>query len=214
MSRMHGGRDNHARFSGSETARLCRHRNSKSPHQQSSRPLYPARLPRKHPDAPETRSRTDLFGDPLPPGGWYAWERSATPAAIRQWAFRSWRRHKTFATVSRITRYGPGRVVCLWDAVTGKELYHLDNTDFEPYEVFFLKSDNLLEVFGRLCQPAPDGGFGLLHAILGSRDGKKGGRLAGSETGRPMARWGNLSGRELFASARQEPSVVVWSKSG
>ncbi len=58
--------------------------------------------------------------------------------------------HKTFATVSRFTPYGPGSFVCIWDAATGKELRHFADPDFEPYQAFFLKKENLLGVFGSL----------------------------------------------------------------
>ena len=47
---------------------------------------------------------------------------------------------RTFATVSNHSPYGGGRVVCLWDAKSGKELWHIQDPEVEYFRVFFLKS--------------------------------------------------------------------------
>jgi WD40 repeat protein len=174
--------------------------------------LFGAAAVGQKPPALESSSRTDLFGDPLPPG---ALARMGTIRYARGDSMMGnpvlAPDHKTFATVSRITPYGPGCVVCLWDAATGKELRHLDDPDFEPYQVFFLKSDNLLGVFGASRQAAPDGSFAYSMQLWDPATGKKAAGYAEQRV-RPMAS-GVLSPDEsCFASARQEPSVAVWER--
>jgi WD40 repeat protein len=166
----------------------------------------------QNPRAPETRSRTDLFGDPLPPGalarmGTIRYARGDSTMGNPVLAPD----HKTFATVSRITPYGPGCVVCLWDAATGKELHHLDNSDFEPYEAFFLKTDNLLGVFGVTRKPGRAGDAVYSLRYWNPATGKRADASA-DRPARSMATWALSPDESCFAGARQKPPVVVWER--
>jgi WD40 repeat protein len=161
--------------------------------------------------APETQVRTDLFGDPLPPGalarmGTIRYARGDSTMGNPVLAPD----HKTFATVSRITPYGPGRVVCLWDAATGKELHHLDDPDFEPYETFFLKSENLLGAFGVTRKPGRAGDSVYSMRFWNPATGKK--TASDDRPARPMATWALSPDENYFVGARQKPPVVVWER--
>jgi WD40 repeat protein len=166
----------------------------------------------QNPPPPETRSRTDLFGDALPPGALarmgtirYAHGDSTMGNPILA------PDHKTFATVSRITPYGPGCLVCLWDAATGKELRHLDNSDFEPYQAFFLKNDSLLGAFGVSHKPGRAGDSVYSMRFWNPATGKKENASADGSA-RPMATWAISPDENCFVGARQESPVVVWER--
>lgn len=158
--------------------------------------------------APVSRPRTDLYGDPLPPG-----------ALARMGTIRYARGdpldgppvlapdHKTFATVSRYTPYGPGRVVCLWDAATGKELRHFDDPDFEPFQVFFLKSENLLGTWSAARGPVK-GENAYAMQLWDPATGKKAAATLRDPTN-PFERWALSPDEEYVAGVALTLRVMV-----
>ncbi|HEY7329125.1 MAG TPA: WD40 repeat domain-containing protein [Gemmataceae bacterium] len=156
---------------------------------------------------------SDLHGDPLPPG---ALARMGTIRFAHGDSMAGYPvlapDHKTFATVSRQTPYRQGSTVCLWDAVTGKELRHLDDPDFEPYEVFFLKRENLLGTLGISRKPVQ--GQTYSHAMQ-LWDPKTGNEAAAplQVLGYGFEPWALSVDEKLLVSAHREPPVVVRERS-
>src|SRR5262249_24416177 len=124
--------------------------------------------------SPAKGPRTDLFGDPLPPG---ALVRMGTVRYARGDSTDGYPvlapDHKTFATVSQHTPYREGRVVCLWDAATGKELRHLDDPDFMHFSAFFLKTENLLGTLGVSRKPVQGETYAYAMHFWDPATGKK-----------------------------------------
>lgn len=153
--------------------------------------------------------RTDILGDPLPPG---ALARMGTirfaqgdsidgsPVLAPD--------HKTFATVSRQTPYRQGRTVCLWDAATGKELRHLDDPDFENYQVFFLKRENLLGTMGISRKPVQGDAHAYAMQLWDPKTGKKTAAFI-QLLGYAFEPWALSPNEKLLVSARREPPVEV-----
>jgi RNA polymerase sigma factor (sigma-70 family) len=161
------------------------------------------------PQAMPSHPRTDLFGDLLPPGALarmgtirYAQGDSTDgPPVLAP-------DHKTFATVSHHTPYRNGRVVCLWDAATGKELGHIDDLDFENYQVFFLKTEDLLGTLGISRKPVE----GKTHAYaIQFWDPATGKKKAAPlfAIGYPFEPWALSRDEKWLASAGREPPVRV-----
>ena len=89
----------------------------------------------------------DLYGDPLPEGAVarmgtlrfaHGDDLARSPALAAD--------HRTFATVSNFG--GQGRMICLWDANTGKQLRQIRDADFDYFDAFFLKKTGLLGTIG------------------------------------------------------------------
>ncbi len=168
----------------------------------------------QYPAAAESFPRTDLFGDPLPPGalarmGTIRYARGDSTMGSPVLAPD----HKTFVTVSRITPFGTGQVVCLWDAVTGKEMRHFDAADFEPYEVFFLKTENLLGAFGVSRKPGREGEDVYSIRYWNVASGKKTDSSIDTPAS-PMTHWALSPDERYFVDVTQGPPVVWERKTG
>jgi WD40 repeat protein len=163
-------------------------------------------------EAPATL-RSDLFGDPLPQG-----------ALVRMGSVRFARGDsiyerpvfapdlKTFATVSNYSPYGGGRVVCLWDAASGKELWHIEDPEVEYFRVFFLNSANLVGTIGSLRNPVPWRKNGFVVRYWDAVDGKRApDQLQPFDD--PLAAWSGVSSlssdENWLATAWQQPLVVT-----
>ncbi len=177
-------------------------------------PTMPARLHAEKAEPPAENakrqsSRTDLYGDRLPPG---ALARMGTIRFAQGDSIDGYPvlapDHKTFATVSRQTPYGQGRTICLWDADTGEELRHFEDPNFEHYRVFFLKREKLLGTLGWSRKPVP--GELAPHAmqLWVPTTGKK---VAGSfqVLGDLMEPWALSVDERLLVSASIGPPVAV-----
>ena len=118
---------------------------------------------------------------------------------------------KTFATVSNYTPYGQGRVVCLWNAATGKELWHIDDPDVEYFRVFFLKSDNLVGTIGCPRKPVPGQKNGYVVRYWDAATGKKAPAQLQTPDD-PLATWSGVSAlspdEKWLATVWQQPQVV------
>jgi RNA polymerase sigma factor (sigma-70 family) len=165
--------------------------------------------PGEQPAASAKGPRTDRFGDPLPPG---ALVRMGTVRYAQGDAMDGYPvlapDRKTFATVSLYTPYRRGRVVCLWDAATGKELRHLDDPDFEPYRAFFLKSENLLGTLGVSRKPVEGQTYAYAVHFWDPATGKKVPAHI-QVLGYPFEPWALSPDEKWLASARREPPVQV-----
>jgi WD40 repeat protein len=157
----------------------------------------------------EGQARTDLFGDLLPPGALarmgtirYAQGDSidGSPALAPD--------HTIFATVSRQTPYRQGRTVCLWDATTGKELQHIDDPNYENYQVFFLKHENLLGTLGISRKSVRGGKLAYAVQFWDPKTGKK--AVAPFQVLEDrFDPWALSADEKLLVSASWEPPVVV-----
>jgi WD40 repeat protein len=114
---------------------------------------------------------------------------------------------QTFATVSKYAD-GQGRLVCLWDAATGKKLRHLHDPDFEHYEVFFLKRDNLLATVGWSLRPVKGQTHAYAIHFWDPATGKKT-SLALQSPDCDFAPWALSPNEKWLASASRNPPVVV-----
>jgi WD40 repeat protein len=165
------------------------------------------------PPAPPAREktpvagRTDLFGDPLPPG---ALARMGTVRFAHGDSTHGYpvlaADHKSFATVSSHA-YRRG-VVSLWDAVTGKEVRQVADPDFEHYEAFFLKRKGLLGTIGISRKPVKGDAHAHAMQFWDPRTGKKAPheiRLVGYH----FEPWALSPDEKLLASASREPPVLV-----
>jgi RNA polymerase sigma factor (sigma-70 family) len=172
-------------------------------------PPAPDRAPEK---GALTRSgRTDLFGDPLPP------DALARMGTVRHAQGDSLDGppvlapdHRLFATVSTRTPHGPGRVICLWDAATGRELRSISDPDVEYFKVFFLKSAPLLGAIGSPRHPRSTTGPDYVIHYWDPATGQKA-PAARQGASYPFEAWAwVLSADEQWvASAGQQPPVVV-----
>jgi RNA polymerase sigma factor (sigma-70 family) len=165
--------------------------------------------PGEKPAAVAKGPRTDRFGDPLPPGALvrmgtvrYAQGDSTDGSPVLA------PDHKTFATVSLFTPYRRGRVVCLWDAATGKELRHFDDPDFEPYQAFFLKSENLLGTLGVSRKPVQGETYAYAVHFWDPATGKQVPAHL-QVLGYPFEPWALSPDEKWLASARREPPVQM-----
>jgi WD40 repeat protein len=153
--------------------------------------------------------RTDLFGDPLPPGalvrmGTVRFARGDTTQHGAVFAPDK----KTFVTVSNYTPHGPGRVVCVWDAVTGQEIRPLIDPDYEHFQAVFLKSEDRLATIGHLRKPAPGNPRNYVFQLWDLKTGKKTGQPI-AVTGYHFEPWALSPNEEWIASAGREPPVIV-----
>jgi WD40 repeat protein len=153
--------------------------------------------------------RTDLFGDPLPPGalvrmGTVRYAQGDSTSGYPVLAPD----HKTFATVSNYTPYRKGPVICLWDAATGKELRHCDDPDFEYYQAFFLKRENLMGTLGISRKPVQGDKHAYAVHFWDPATGKK---MAAhmQKLGSPFEPWALSPDEKWLASAGREPPVRV-----
>jgi WD40 repeat protein len=157
--------------------------------------------------------RSDLFGDPLPQGalvrmgsvrfarGDSIYERPVFAPDLR-----------TFATVSNFSPYGEGRVVCLWDAASGKELWHIEDPEVEYFRVFFLKSANLVGTIGSLRTPIPWRKNGFVVRYWYAVDGKRApDQLQPFDD--PLAAWTGVSAlssdENWLATAWRQPQFIT-----
>jgi WD40 repeat protein len=171
--------------------------------------VSPAAAPARHGPGDETTDHLDRFGDPLP-----------LDALARMGTVRYAQGdcmdgspvlapdHKTFATVSKHTPYGNGRVVCLWDAATGKELRHLHDPDFEPYQVFFLKKENLLGTIGISRKPVDGKTFAHAMQFWDPATGRKAPARI-EVVGHSFEPWALSPDDQWLASAGRQPSLEV-----
>jgi RNA polymerase sigma factor (sigma-70 family) len=153
--------------------------------------------------------RTDLFGDPLPPGalvrmGTVRYAQGDSTSGYPVLAPD----HKTFATVSNYTPYRQGPVICLWDAATGKDLRHFDDPDFEYYQAFFLKRENLMGTLGISRKPVQGDKHAYAVHFWDPTTGKK---MAAhiQMLGSPFEPWALSPDEKWLASASREPPVRV-----
>ena len=152
--------------------------------------------------------RTDLFGDPLPPGALarMGTVRFAHGDSMHGYPVLSPDR-QTFATVGR-HGFPHGGVVSLWDASTGKEVRCIHDPDFQPYAVFFLRGENLLGTLG-ISRTAVQGKADV-HAMRfwGPLTGQKSPREM-RVAGYPFEPWALSPDERYVASASREPPVLV-----
>jgi RNA polymerase sigma factor (sigma-70 family) len=167
--------------------------------------------PAQHPPgAAGGAPRTDRFGDPLPPGAvarmgtvrFAHGDSMIVPPAVAP-------DHRTFATVSESC--DPelrGRLVCLWDTATGRELRRLRDTEFEHYDAVFLRTENLLATFGNSRKPVRPGTSTYAVHFWDPTTGK---RVAGGfeSLGLPFEPWAFSKDGHFLASAGREPPVRV-----
>jgi RNA polymerase sigma factor (sigma-70 family) len=166
------------------------------------------RQPAVAPSVPAVYAHRDQFGDPLPPGalarmGTVRFAHGAntyhSPVLAPD--------HATFATVSNSAYPGRG-VVCLWDAVTGKEIRRLSDSNVEYYEAFFLQGEKLLGTIGISRKPGSGGKDTHVIHFWGPRTGKKAAREIRA-VGSRLHPWA-LSGDERYlVSANWQPPIVV-----
>lgn len=159
--------------------------------------------------ASATRPRTDLFGDPLPPGalvrmGTVRYAQGDSTYGYPELAPD----HKTFVTVSNHTPYGSGRVVCLWDAATGKELRHLQDPVFDYYHAFFLKREPLLVTIGVSRKPIRGDTYAYAMHFWDPVTWKKMPRQI-QATDYHFEPWAISSDEKWLACAGRNPPVVV-----
>jgi RNA polymerase sigma factor (sigma-70 family) len=169
--------------------------------------------PRPRPSAaafpvPAARARTDLFGDPLPPGALarmgtvrfaHGESRYGYPVLAPD--------HATFATVSNATYPGQG-MVCLWDAVTGKEVHRLHDPDFVYHEAFFLHGEKLLGTMGVSRKPVQGGKDAHVLHFWDPSTGKKAAREI-RVVGSRLHPWALSGDEKHLVSANWEPPVVI-----
>lgn len=153
--------------------------------------------------------RTDLYGDPLPPS---ALARMGTIRFAQGDSVDGYPvlapDHKTFATVSRQTPYRLGRTVCLWDVATGKEIRHLDDPDFEPYQAIFLKRENLLGTLGVSRKPVQGDTYAYAIQFWDLKTGQKASAPL-QVLGYHFEPWALSADEKLLVSASRLPPVVV-----
>lgn len=154
-------------------------------------------------------ANTDLFGDPLPPG-----------ALVRMGTIRFAQGdscnsrpvlapdQKTFVTVSNYTPYGKGRLVCLWDTATGKEIRHFHDPDFEHYQAVFLKSADLLATVGMSRKPIQDKTHAYALNFWDLKTGKKTPQQI-QTLGYHFEPWALSPDEKWLASAGRTPPVLV-----
>jgi RNA polymerase sigma factor (sigma-70 family) len=165
--------------------------------------------------AKELSPRTDLFGDPLPPG---ALARMGTVRYAQGDSMDGYPvlapDQKTFVTVSHHTPYRRGRVLCLWETATGKELRHIDDPDFENFQAFFLKTENLLATFGISRKTVEGKAYAYAMQFWDPATGKKapGGVQVSEYHFEPWAL--SLDEQWLVSASRQPPVLVRDRKTG
>jgi RNA polymerase sigma factor (sigma-70 family) len=151
--------------------------------------------------------RKDLFGDALPP---YALARMGTVRFAQGDSMQEYPvlapDHQTFATVS--SQAPLGRVVCLWDAKTGKELRQIYDPDFDYYHVFFLHSQDLLGTVGVSRKPVEGQTHAYVLHFWDPRTGKKTSQQIQTKSYdfEPCALAPN---EKWLATASRDPPVVV-----
>jgi WD40 repeat protein len=152
-------------------------------------------------------SRVDLYGDPLPLGALarmgtirFGHGDSSQDAPVLA------PDRQTFATISN---FGPkGRVVCLWDVMTGKELLQIHDPDFEYYHVFFLKSEALLGTIGYSRKPTSGQTHSYVLHFWDPKTGKKAPhRIEALDY--DFEPWAISPNEKWLATASRNPPVVV-----
>ena len=157
--------------------------------------------------------RFDLYGDPLPRG-----------ALVRMGTVRFGRGDstylspvfapdlRTFATISNFTPYEQGHVVCMWDSATGKELWHIEDAEIEYFQVFFLKSANLLGTIGSIRNQVPGRKYCFVVRYWDIGNGKRApDQLQPFDD--PQAAWSGVSSlspdEKWLATVWQNPQVIT-----